>query len=101
MMESAKKHDLLIVSGGDMFGVAYANRQADNIIMVGEVGFTPLEALKQATSNAAIVQQCHAFTARDRILQIRDRWTLGRFRLSCSLQRAIARSRSRRRRLSP
>ena len=55
MMEWAKKHDLLIVSGGDMFGAAYANRQADNIIMVGEVGFTPLEALKQATSNAAIV----------------------------------------------
>ncbi len=25
-MEWAKKHDLLIVSGGDMFGAAYANR---------------------------------------------------------------------------
>jgi len=55
MIEWAKKHDLLIVSGGDMFGQNNAPMQAENLIIEETVGFTPVEILKHATSNAAIV----------------------------------------------
>ena len=55
MIGWAKKHGVLIVSGGDMFGALNAPNQADNIIIELTVGFTPVEALKHATSNAAIV----------------------------------------------
>ncbi len=55
MIEWAKKHDLLIVSGGDMFGQNNGPMQALNLTILETVGFTPLEILKTATSNAAIV----------------------------------------------
>ena len=56
MFEWANKHDLLIVSGGDMFGPAYTGIQADNITaMVDLAGFSEYKALKSATSNAATV----------------------------------------------
>jgi imidazolonepropionase-like amidohydrolase len=55
MIGWAKKHDLLIVSGGDMFGQNNAPMQAENLIIEETVGFTPFEILKHATSNAAIV----------------------------------------------
>jgi imidazolonepropionase-like amidohydrolase len=52
----ARKHKVLIVTGGDMFSIAYQHRQADNIIgMVTLGGFTAAEALKSATGNAATV----------------------------------------------
>jgi imidazolonepropionase-like amidohydrolase len=55
MMEWALKHDLLIVTGGDMFGAAYGGRQADNLRILPSVGFTPVQILRTATSNAAEV----------------------------------------------
>ena len=55
MIEWAKEHELLIVSGGDMFGANNAPMQAENLIVLGTVGFTPFEILKTATSNAATV----------------------------------------------
>ena len=55
MFRWARKHDLLIVTGGDMFGPAYTDRQADNMVWMAKVGFTPVEILKMGTSNAAIV----------------------------------------------
>ncbi len=55
MIEWAKKHDLLIVSGGDMFGANNAPIQAQNLTILETVGFTPYEILKTATSDAAIV----------------------------------------------
>jgi imidazolonepropionase-like amidohydrolase len=55
MIEWARKHDLLIVTGGDMFGQNNAPMQALNLTIMETVGFTPLEILKTATSNAAIV----------------------------------------------
>lgn len=55
MIEWAKKHELLIVSGGDMFGALNSPNQADNLTILETVGFTPLEILKTATSNAAEV----------------------------------------------
>ena len=55
MIEWAREHDLLIVSGGDMFGEALGPIQAENLIIEETVGFTPVEILKHATSNAAIV----------------------------------------------
>jgi imidazolonepropionase-like amidohydrolase len=51
----ARKHDVLIVTGGDMFGPAYNNRQADNMVWMQTVGFSPYEILKMGTSNAAEV----------------------------------------------
>ncbi|MGI9437030.1 MAG: amidohydrolase family protein, partial [Geminicoccaceae bacterium] len=55
MMEWAIKHDLLMVTGGDMFGPDVV-RQADNIIWFNdEVAKDPHLALKTATSNAAEV----------------------------------------------
>ncbi len=55
MFEWARKHDVLIVTGGDMFGPAYNNRQADNMVWMQTVGFSPYEILKMGTSNAAEV----------------------------------------------
>ena len=55
MFKWARKHDLLVVSGGDMFGPAYNRRQADNMVWATKVGFTPLEIMKMGTSNAAEV----------------------------------------------
>ena len=55
MFEWARKHELLMVTGGDMFGVADGPRQAENMIKLKDVGFTPVEILKMGTSNAAHV----------------------------------------------
>jgi imidazolonepropionase-like amidohydrolase len=55
MMKWARKHDLMIVTGGDMFGPAYNTRQADNMVWVKKVGFTDFEIMKMGTSNAAEV----------------------------------------------
>jgi imidazolonepropionase-like amidohydrolase len=55
MFKWARKHGLLIVAGGDMFGPAYNTRQADNMVWATKVGFTPLEIMKMGTSNAAEV----------------------------------------------
>jgi imidazolonepropionase-like amidohydrolase len=55
MFTLARKHKLLIITGGDMFGPAYNNRQADNMVWMTKVGFTPYEIMKMGTSNAAEV----------------------------------------------
>jgi imidazolonepropionase-like amidohydrolase len=55
MFKWALKHDLLIVTGGDMFGPAYTPFQAENMIWMGTVGATPLQIMKMGTSNAAEV----------------------------------------------
>ncbi len=54
MMQWAIKHDLLMVTGGDMFGPDLYS-QADNILKFNEVAQNNLLVLKTATSNAAIV----------------------------------------------
>jgi imidazolonepropionase-like amidohydrolase len=54
MMKWAIKHDLLMVTGGDMFGPDLPN-QADNIIKFHEVAQDNQLVLKTATSNAAEV----------------------------------------------
>ncbi len=55
MIEWARKHNLLIISGGDTFGVDLLADNIENVIIEAELGFTPFEALKHATSNAAEV----------------------------------------------
>jgi imidazolonepropionase-like amidohydrolase len=55
MFRLARKHKLLIITGGDMFGPAYNRRQADNMVWMSKVGFTPYEIMKMGTSNAAKV----------------------------------------------
>ncbi len=55
MIEWARKHGVLIVSGGDTFGEAFLAKNIENVIIEGELGFSPYEALKHATSNAAVV----------------------------------------------
>jgi imidazolonepropionase-like amidohydrolase len=55
MIQWARKHGLLIVTGGDMFGRLNVVNQAQNLTILETVGFTPLEILKTATSNAALV----------------------------------------------
>ena len=57
MMEWAFEHDLLIVTGGDMFGKAYVGRQIDNLRIIPKQvkGATPFKVLKTATSDAAVV----------------------------------------------
>jgi len=56
MMEMVKKYKPLTVSGGDMFGRAYQPRQADNVIsLVTLAGFSPAQALRTATGDAAKV----------------------------------------------
>jgi imidazolonepropionase-like amidohydrolase len=55
MMKWAVKHDLLMVTGGDMFGPDLG-RQADNIIWFNdEIANNPYLALKTATGNAGEV----------------------------------------------
>lgn len=55
MIQWAREHEILIVSGGDMFDRLNVGRQAENLIIEETVGFTPLEILKHATSNAATI----------------------------------------------
>ena len=55
MIEWAKKHDLLIVTGGDMFGANNGPMQAENLVVMETVGFTPYEILKTATSTDGVV----------------------------------------------
>jgi imidazolonepropionase-like amidohydrolase len=57
MITWAFEHDLIIVTGGDMFGKAYVGRQADNLRVITEKipGVTPYQVLKTATSTAAEV----------------------------------------------
>jgi len=55
MFEWAVKHDLLMVLGGDMFGVADGPRQAVNMTQMTEVGLSPFKILKMGTSDAATV----------------------------------------------
>lgn len=56
MFAWAKKHDLLIVTGGDMFGPAYTSTQAANITsLVDLMDWKPVDALRTATSNAGTV----------------------------------------------
>jgi imidazolonepropionase-like amidohydrolase len=55
MIQWARKHDVLIISGGDTFGQAYITKNIENVIIETEFGFTPFEALQHATSNAAKV----------------------------------------------
>ncbi len=56
MFGYAQKHDLLIVTGGDMFGPAYTGAQATNITaLVDLLGWDPVYALKTATGNAGEV----------------------------------------------
>lgn len=55
VVEWARKHGVLIVSGGDTFGQAFVTRNIENVIIETELGFSPYEALKHATSNAAEV----------------------------------------------
>lgn len=55
MFKWAGKHDLLIVTGGDMFGPAYNTRQADNMVWMKKVGFSDYQIMKMGTSNAAEV----------------------------------------------
>ncbi len=55
MIEWARKHGVFIISGGDTFGQALLPRNIENVIIETEFGFSPYEALKHATSNAAEV----------------------------------------------
>jgi len=55
MFEWARKHELLIITVGDMFGVADVPRQAVNMTKMKDVGFSPVEILKMGTSSAAQV----------------------------------------------
>jgi imidazolonepropionase-like amidohydrolase len=55
MIQWARKHKLLIVSGGDTFGVTLLSQNIENVIIETEFGFTPYEALLHSTSNAAKV----------------------------------------------
>ncbi|WP_235912924.1 amidohydrolase family protein [Oceanomicrobium pacificus] len=54
MFEWAIKHDVLIVTGGDMFGPDVV-RQAENVLWFNKVANNNLLSLKTATSNAAEV----------------------------------------------
>jgi imidazolonepropionase-like amidohydrolase len=53
MLKLARKHKLLMATGGDMFGPAYNGSQALNMTILATIGFTPHEILKMGTSNAA------------------------------------------------
>ena len=56
MMQYCRKYKPLTVSGGDMFGGIAQHRQADNIIcLVTLAGFSPADALRTATGDAAKV----------------------------------------------
>lgn len=55
MLKWALQHDLIMVTGGDMFDKANVNRQIENILWLKEVGFSNAQALKTATSSAGHV----------------------------------------------
>lgn len=55
MLKWALKHDLIMVTGGDMFDEANVHRQADNLVWLKTVGFSNVQILKTATSTAAHV----------------------------------------------
>mgnify|MGYP005987774037 CR=1 FL=1 len=55
MFKWALKHDIIIVTGGDMFGPAYNSRQADNMVWMQKVGASPYKIMKMGTSEAAKV----------------------------------------------
>jgi imidazolonepropionase-like amidohydrolase len=55
MLKWALKHDLIMVTGGDMFDKANVNRQIENILWLKKVGFSNVQALKTATSSAGYV----------------------------------------------
>ena len=55
MLKWALKHDLIMVTGGDMFDNANVNRQIENIMYLKTVGFSNVQALKTATSTAGQV----------------------------------------------
>jgi len=55
MFKWAVKHDLIMVTGGDMFGVADGPRQAINMTKMADVGCSPFKILKMGTSDAAKV----------------------------------------------
>ena len=56
MMKLCRKYKPILVSGGDMFGKGYQERQADNIIAMVTIGkFDSVTALRSATGNAAEV----------------------------------------------
>jgi imidazolonepropionase-like amidohydrolase len=55
MLKWALKHDIIMVTGGDMFDKANVNRQIENILWLKKVGFSNVQALKTATSSAGYV----------------------------------------------
>ena len=55
MLKWALKHDLIMVTGGDMFDAANVNRQIENLIQLKTVGFTNVQILRTATSTAGHV----------------------------------------------
>lgn len=56
MMELCRKHKPILISGGDMFGKGYQERQAANVIAMVTLGkFDNYTALRSATSSAAEV----------------------------------------------
>jgi imidazolonepropionase-like amidohydrolase len=55
MLKWALKHDLIMVTGGDMFDAANVNRQIENLIWLETVGFSNVQILKTATSSAGHV----------------------------------------------
>ena len=52
MLKWALKHDLIMVTGGDMFDAANVNRQIENLIQLKPVGFSNVQILRTATSTA-------------------------------------------------
>ncbi len=52
MIEMARKYGVLIATGGDMFGPDSV-RQAENMTILKDYGFSPVEILKMGTSSAA------------------------------------------------
>jgi imidazolonepropionase-like amidohydrolase len=55
MLKWALKHDLIMVTGGDMFDAANLNRQIENLIQLKPVGFSNVQILRTATSTAGHV----------------------------------------------
>lgn len=55
MLKWALKHDLIMVTGGDMFDAANVNRQIENLIQLKPVGFSNYQILKTSTSTAGHV----------------------------------------------
>lgn len=55
MLKWALKHDIIMVTGGDMFDAANVNRQIENLIALKSIGFPDVKILKTATSTAGHV----------------------------------------------